>query len=162
LDWDIEPENDLWPQVSSKMRFAKNRKKKRYSWSSAAVATSLVCVLASLFFSFKSYQRSNQLEQNQALMLSYQQAQLTLIEQQHQMVRVQFLAVLESQSDDLDPSYVTEIKTLMSNIDQASVEIKEAISLQPSKPDYASLLVTMYQQESKALKRFKELQGLSI
>ena len=92
----------------------------------------------------------------------YQQAQLDLIEEQHQMVRVQFVQILQQGGSSLNPAFVDEIQQVMSDVDSAAEQIKEAMKTQPNNPDYASMLVSTYQHELKLLNRIKSRQGLSI
>jgi hypothetical protein len=151
LDWDIPPERDLWPEVSSKIRFADRGRSKRSTWPPLAMAASVVLAIGSLVFSTLSYQMANKNQRQQALMANYQQAQLQLIEQQHQMVRVQFVQLLNDKKDSLNPKFVKEAEMLMLTIDTASAEIKKAMSVQPNDPDYASMLVRTYQREINLL-----------
>lgn len=158
LEWDKEPSHDLWTDISSRIRFISNKKdikKQTVRWMPAAIAASLILALVSVFFSYGSFIKSNELDKHRIAMASYQQAQLALIEQQHKMVRVQFSTMLEQQADSLSPGCVRAVKMLMADIDSASNEIKMALSAQPNNPDFTSLLVRTYQQEIKALSRFK-------
>ena len=58
-------------------------------------------------------QETNRNQQSLAL---YQQAQLNLIEEQHKLVRVQFINLLQNDADRLNPEFVTEAKQLMLQI----------------------------------------------
>ena len=171
LDWDSQPRRDLWPDISSKIRFANNKTKHRNTrksyWIPTAIAASLVLAIGSVMFSSMLYQQ-NQDQQNladqkyQSAMALYQQAQLQLIEQQHQMVRFQFAGLLQNQRENLDPDFLAEAENLIENIDFAAAEIKNAISTQPNNPNYTSMLVRTYQQELKLLNKVRTKQALSI
>ncbi|MEM7361311.1 MAG: hypothetical protein AAF431_19660 [Pseudomonadota bacterium] len=171
LDWDIQPRRDLWPDISSQIRFADRRsqheQKDKKPWLPFAMAASTVIAVVSLVFSSMSYQYAQDMERHQATLVMYQQAQIELIEQQHKMVRVQFAKLLENEQNNLSPDFVAEVRLLMMNVDEASAEIKEAIKLQPNNPDYASMLVRTYQQEIKLLhkveaKTAESSDGISI
>ena len=164
LEWEIQPSRDLWQDISSKIRFAdrKLRSKQKPAWMPIAMAASVVLATVSLVFSSMTYQRAQDADRYQAALVMYQQAQLGLIEQQHQMVRVQFSQLLQNGRDTLNPAFVVEAETLMMNIDAASGEIKKAISVQPFNPEYTSMLVRTYQQELKLLNKVNSKQGISI
>ncbi|MFT7525603.1 MAG: hypothetical protein ACI9LY_000743 [Arenicella sp.] len=170
LDWDIQPKRDLWPDISSKIRFADKRKQHTPNsgaqtnkpWLPFAVAASTVFAVVSLMFSVMSYQYAQDSKKQNAVLVQYQQSQLELIDQQHRMVRVQFARLLEEQSDSLNPAFVTEVSNLMMNIDQAASEIKNALVTQPNNPSYTFMLVSTYQQELKLLNKFKGNKGVSI
>ncbi|MFT5137350.1 MAG: hypothetical protein ACI9XU_002320 [Arenicella sp.] len=170
LNWDIQPRRDLWPDISSKIRFADKRKqhtpnseaKTNKPWLPYAVAASTLFAVVSLMFSTMSYQYAQDSKQQNAALVQYQQAQLALIDQQHRMVRVQFARLLEEQSDTLNPAFVTEVSTLMMNIDQAASQIKNALVTQPNNPSYTFMLVSTYQQELNLLNKVKSNKGVSI
>lgn len=174
LNWEVSPQRDLWPDIYSKIRFSERTQPTvpqdllasqhvpQRGWAPFAIAASAVLACVSLLFSSMSYQYAQDSKRNQQAMLLYQQAQLSLIEEQHQMVRVQFVQLLEQESDTLSPDFVNEIQMVMSNVDTAAAQIKEAIKSQPNNPDYASMLVSTYQHELKLLNRVKSNQGLSI
>lgn len=164
LDWEIEPEKDLWPDISSKIRFADRAKasKRSRSWAPFAIAASSVLAVVSILFSSMSMQYARESQRTQEAMVMYQQAQLSLIDEQHQMVRTQFVQLLAQEQENLNPAFVTEIQQVMEDVDNAAEQIKEAIKTQPSNPDYPSMLVNTYQHELKLLNRVKSRNGLSI
>jgi hypothetical protein len=151
LEWDLQPNRDLWPDISSRIRFADKTRKSTPVWMPFAMAASLVLATIALVFSSMTYQRSLDTDRYQATLAKYQESQLALIEQQHQMVRVQFSQLLKNERDTLSPEFVSELETLLLNVDTASAEIKNALNLQPNNPDYTSMLVRTYQQEIKFL-----------
>jgi hypothetical protein len=174
LDWEIEPQRDLWPDISSKIRFAERAASTstnptiasqhipQRGWAPFAIAASAVLACVSLVFSSMSYQYAQDSKRNQAAMLLYQQAQLSLIDEQHQMVRVQFVQLLQNEQESLNPDFVKEIEMVMNHVDTAAMQIKDAMKTQPNNPDYPSMLVSTYQHELKLLNRVKSKQGLSI
>jgi len=171
LDWDIQPSRDLWPDISSKIRFAEKRldtqqqndkPDQKKPWIPFAIAASSVLAVVSLVFSSLSYQYAQDAQKHQETLAMYQQAQLQLIDQQHQMVRMQFARLLENENNSLNPEFVLEVQNLMMNIDTASAEIKKAIAAQPNNPNFTSMLVDTYQRELKLLNKVKSKQGISI
>ena len=163
LDWDMQPKRDLWPDISSRIHFSdrKIKAKARPAWLPFAMAASVVVATVSLVFSTMSLQRSNDADKYATTLAMYQQAQIQLIDQQHQMVRVQFSQLLERERDTLSAGFITEVENLMMTVDQASAEIKKAMAAQPNDPDYASMLVRTYQQELKFLNKVTALRVTS-
>ena len=164
LDWEIEPEKDLWPGVSAQIQHyprPKNTQAKS-NWASIAIAASITLALASLLFTSFTAINTQKIVASQESMMLYQQAQLELIEEQHQMVRVQFIQLLQQDKNNLNPEFIDEIQQVMSDVDDAAIQIKEAIKTQPNNPDYAAMLVMTYQHELKLLNRVKSRKGLSI
>lgn len=166
LDWDIPPSRDLWPDIHSRILFADRRAEhamtKRRVLAPFAIAASTLIAAVSLTFSYMSYQLVQETNRNQQSMALYQQAQLNLIEEQHKLVRVQFVNLLENDSDQLNSDFVVEAKQLMQQIDQASAEIKRAIEQQPNNPDFAAMLANTYQQEVKLLNQVRVKTAVSI
>ncbi|MBT8115751.1 MAG: hypothetical protein KJP04_10225 [Arenicella sp.] len=168
LEWDTQPRRDLWPDIASKIRFADRRLKIKQRWTSksvwvpTAIAASLVLVIGTVMFNSVLYQQNLANQKYQAAMALYQEAQLQLIEQQHQTVRLQLAGLLNRQNANLSPDFVAEVEKLMQNIDSAASEIKKAISSQPNNPNYTSLLVRTYQQELKLLNRVETTPDTTI
>ncbi len=166
LDWEIEPQRDLWPEISNQIDATVlaelPNKKSPPNWLPMAVAASLVLAVGSFMFSSMIDQQQQATQRYEAAMALYQQSQLKLIEQQHQMVRLQFANFLSQADSNVSPDFIIEAQALMNNIDKAAAEIKSAMSLQPNNPEYTSMLVTTYQQELKLLNKVKNKQGISI
>lgn len=171
LEWDLEPQRDLWPDISSRIRFAERAKTRGTSsgsqkpaarWAPFAIAASITLAVTSLFFSSLSMQYARDSQRNQQALIAYQTAQLSLIEEQHQMVRVQFIQLLEQGKDSLNPDFVNEIQQVLFEVDSAAAELKTAIKAQPENPEYSSMLVETYQQELKLLNQIKSQNGFSI
>lgn len=168
LSWDIEPGRDLWPDISSRMRFADqanaqhNTPKPRQYWAPTAIAACLICAFGALVFSSISYQRTQQTYALQATYIDYQKTQIKLIEQQHSQVRNQFVALLAGQFGEIDPITVAEVQAVLMTIDSASSELKQAILAQPMNTTYSTMLARTYQQELKLLNKFKSKNGTAI
>lgn len=167
LDWEIEPERDLWPDISSRIRFAERANKsstpstKQY-WAPAAIAASMLFALGALVFSSMSYTTSQQAYEMQANYIEYQKLQISLIEQQHKKVRAEFVALLSGQYGEVDPNTVAEVQAVLMTIDSASAELKQAILAQPLNSHYSTMLARTYQEELKLLNKLKSKNGTSI
>lgn len=156
LNWDIQPERDLWPAISAEIDTPSEKivylERPAKPWANYAIAASLLIAIFSVTFSFMSFQHLKGGQQQQLAISQFQQAQLQLIEEQHKLVRHQFIALLDSKPAYLEEDYLIEAKLLMQNIDKASDELKQAIKADPENPNYASMLVDTYHQEAKLLK----------
>jgi len=119
LQWDTQPDRDLWPGA----------------------------------------QQTYALQEN---FIEFQKSQISLIEQQHEHVRAQFVALLDGKLGPINPTTATEIRAVLLTIDQASMELKEAILAQPLNKSYSNKLAKTYQEELKLLNKFKAKNGLSI
>jgi len=164
LDWDIQPERDLWPAISSNIRFTDSHRKKsaRLGWSQAAIAACLIMAVVAVGLSSLSYYRAQQAYQMQANYIEYQKSQINLIEQQHKHVRAQFLALLDGQFGDIDAGTANEIRTVLMTIDSASAQLKQAILSQPLNSRYPIKLARTYQEELRLLNKFKRQNGTTI
>jgi hypothetical protein len=162
LDWDVQPDRDLWPDISSRIRFAAKPKTKQYNWAPAAIAACMLFAFGALVFSSLSYQRSQQTYAMQASYIDYQKSQINLIEQQHKHVRAQFVALLSGQHGSIDSQTVAEVQAVLMTIDSASVELKQAILAQPLNTNYSTMLARTYQDELRLLNKFKSNSGTSI
>jgi hypothetical protein len=179
LNWDIAPQRDLWPYVHSNIRFAgkpdqatdyeplKNQINSgssmiRRLWMPMSMAACMMLAFGALIMSSMSFQRAQDTYQLQASYIEYQKSQISLIEQQHKHVRAQFTALLNGELGSINPTTVAEVQSVLMTIDNASLELKEAILLQPTNTNYASMLARTYQQELKLLNKFKTVNGMSI
>ena len=162
LDWDIQPDRDLWGDISTKIRFADKARKKTFTWMPVAMAASVLLATGALVFSTMTYQRLQDAEQYQASLVSYQNSHIALVDQQHQMVRAQLLNYVGSDSTAADPLLISELETLMANIDLAAAEIKKALILQPNNLNYTSMLVRTYQHEVNFLNTIQSSQTKPI
>ena len=109
-----------------------------------------------------SFQRAQDKYELQASYIEYQKSQISLIEQQHKQVRAQFTALLNGELGPIDSTTVAEVQAVLLTIDNASIELKEAILAQPTNRNYSSMLARTYQEELKLLNKFKSANGLSI
>lgn len=183
LDWDIQPERDLWPDVESNIRFSGKPESRSEITSTdlpenvvgnnvavmsrfnkyvpMSVAACLMLAVGAFVMSTLSFQQAQKTYDLQASYIEYQKSQISLIEQQHQQVRAQFTALLSGDMGNLNPSSVAEITAVLMTIDEASAELKKAILTQPMNANYSSMLARTYQKELKLLNKFKTANGLS-
>jgi len=182
LQWDTQPDRDLWPDIKSNIRFSgkpdqqpdiestplfanaddQRTAKKTLSWPSVSIAACMILALGAFIMSTMSYQRAQQTYALQENFIEFQKSQISLIEQQHEHVRAQFVALLDGKLGPINPTTATEIRAVLLTIDQASMELKEAILAQPLNKSYSNKLAKTYQEELKLLNKFKAKNGLSI
>lgn len=177
LDWDVQPERDLWPDIHSNIRFsgkpqpdlesqlesgsvaAHRPKNKVIAWAPISIAACMMLALGAFVMSTLSYRNSLNTYQMQASFIDYQKSQISLIDQQHAQVRAQFVALLDGELGPIDPSAVAEVRAVLLTIDDASLELKEAILAEPLNKNYASMLARTYQEELRLLNKFKAKDG---
>lgn len=175
LEWDIQPDRDLWPDVHSNIRFAGKPQRLhqpaitvaapnavRRLWMPMSMAACMLLALGAFVMSSMSFQRAQDTYELQASYIEYQKGQISLIEQQHKQVRVQFTALLNGELGPINPATVAEVQAVLLTIDNASLELKEAILAQPTNSNYSSMLARTYQEELKLLNKFKTANGMSI
>lgn len=165
LDWDIQPDKDLWPDIHSNIRFSGKPKRSSWlpdSWLPASIAACLMMAMGAFIMSSLSYQRAQDTYDLQASYVEYQKSQIQLIEAQHKQVRAQFSSLLNGELGEINPATVAEVQAVLMTIDDASLQLKEAILAQPMNASYSTMLARTYQQELKLLNKFKTANGLSI
>jgi hypothetical protein len=179
LNWDIQPERDLWPDVHSNIRFAgkpevfveaqdsqslpsASKSAVQRLWRPMSMAACMMLALGAFIISSMSFQRAQDTYQLQASYIEYQKSQISLIEQQHANVRAQFTALLAGELGAINPATAIEVQAVLLTIDNASIELKRAMLKQPTNPNYASMLARTYQHELKFLNKFKTANGASI
>lgn len=178
LNWDIEPERDLWADIDSNIRFsgkpkrelehsstsvltAANERESR-RWAPLAIAACGVMAVVSVIMSGLSLQRANQTYELQAQLVEYQQSHIALMEQQHNVVRAQFVNFIENQTAPLNPKAAQELRATLATFDKASMQLKEALLAQPTNTRYANTLADTYQQEAELLNKIKAKATRSI
>jgi len=160
LDWDIQPDRDLWPDIHANIRFAK--KPKRSFWVPISIAACMMIAVSAVVMSSLSFQRSQQTYELQASYIEFQRSQIQLMEGQHKQVRAQIAALLNDKQNTFSSVTVSEIEAVLATIDQASIELKDAIISQPMKANHAMMLARTYQKELKLLNQLKSLSGTTI
>ncbi len=175
LDWDIQPDRDLWADIDSNIRFSGKPKRetddsiavteqpaKRRPWAPIAIAACSVLAVVSVVMSGMSLQRANQTYELQAKMVEYQQSHIALMEQQHKAVRSQFVSFIENQNSPLHPAAAQELRATLATFDKASMQLKEALIAQPTNTRYATTLAETYHQEAELLNKIKATATRSI
>lgn len=177
LDWDIQPDRDLWADIDSNIRFSGKPKceltdtiasnttdtpKQRRAWAPFAIAACGVMAVVSVVMSGLSLQRANQTYELQAKMVEYQQSHIALMEQQHKVVRAQFVSLIENQSTPMNPQAADSLRATLATFDKASMQLKEALIAQPTNTRYATTLAETYQQEAQLLNKIKAQATRSI
>jgi len=185
LDWDIEPSRDLWPDIQNKLEIqetpalrampkleldtsdSEQVKLPRHTvnqkpWLAVSMAACMMLALGAFIMSSMSFQRTQETYELQASYIEYQKSQISLIEQQHSQVRAQFTALLSGDLGSIDSATVAEIEMVLLTIDDASLELKQAILAQPTNSNYAAKLARTYKEELKLLNRIKTANGISI
>lgn len=153
LDWDIQPDRDLWPEISTTIRFTRTSETERSKWMPMTIAACTILAVVSVCFSLLSFQHNKQNHEMQARLLELQQSHITLMDQQHQLVRAQFVALLQD-TNNIKPDVATNLQATLKELDDASNIIKQALVKQPMNLNYAAALADTYQREADLLKLF--------
>lgn len=175
LDWDVQPDRDLWPDIHSNIRFSgkpkalpdveldsqetATSKPKSVPWVPMSLAACMMMAFGAFLMSSLAYQRSQATYELQASYVEYQKSQISLIEQQHGHVRAQFVDMLAGEHGPVDPAVAAEVRAVLYTIDQASLELKQAILAEPTNKNYSNMLANTYQQELNMLNKFKKQDG---
>ncbi len=176
LDWDIQPERDLWADIDSNIRFSGKPKRDfsssftdtnensdnanltpttQRAWVPLTIAACGVMAMVSIVMSGLSLQRTNQTYELQAKMVAYQKNHIALMEQQHKAVRAQFVSFIENQTAPLNQQAADELRATLATFDAASMQLKEAWISQPTNTRYATTLAETYQQEAELLNKIR-------
>ncbi len=184
LNWSIEPDRDLWPDIQAKLE-ARSAPASSTSlelqtqakgevvqmplrfggqkpWLAVSMAACMMLALGAFIMSSMSFQRAQDTYELQASYIEFQKSQISLIEQQHSQVRAQFTALLNGDLGTIDSTTVAEIEMVLLTIDNASLELKQAILAQPTNSSHAAKLARTYKEELKLLNKFKTANGISI
>lgn len=175
LDWDIQPDRDLWPDIHSNIRFAGKpkampeieaartdatpSKARTVPWVPMSLAACMMMAFGAVLMSTLAYQRTQATYELQASYVEYQKSQISLIEQQHGHVRAQFVDMLAGAHGPVDPAVAAEVRAVLYTIDKASLELKQAILAEPTNQNYSNMLANTYQQELNMLNKFKKQDG---
>lgn len=164
LNWDIQPERDLWPEIQAGIRFRKQEKHSHHgsNWMPMAVAACLMLAVGAFVMSSMSFYQTQQTHQMQANYIGYQKAQIALMEQEHAAVRAQFVSLLDNDFGNANPEIADELRMFLETIDMASAEIKQAMLVQPLNSKYPTKLARTYQEELNLLNKIKSQGGVSI
>lgn len=167
LDWDMQPERDLWPGIAARIEqesvsTVHSPKPSTPIWMPVAMAACLMLAVGSVSFSYYAMQRNEQYMELQATVLMQHQETIRAIEAQHQEVKVRLAALLSNPDGNLDPQLVSEANEILEATNVASEQIKQAIANAPDKQAYLAMLVNTYQRETELLNRIKLGQELSI
>ncbi|WP_147251067.1 hypothetical protein [Arenicella xantha] len=176
LDWDVQPERDLWPDIHSNIRFSgkpevmpetnedhavasSTSKARSVPWGPMSLAACMLMAFGAFVMSAMSFQRSQATYELQASYVEFQKSQISLIDQQHAHVRAQFVDMLAGEHGPIDPGVAAEVRSVLLTIDQASLELKQAILAEPTNKNYSTMLARTYQQELNMLNKFKKQGG---
>lgn len=188
LDWDIQPERDLWPSIKAQIenqsaeslrktqvthtakteptnRVETNVVELKYktpAWMSVAMAACLMVAVGALSISYYAMERNEQYLNLQASVLMQHQETIRAIDAQHQETKNRLVSLLSNPQNNLNPTLVADARAILNTTEAASLQIKQAIEDAPDKRAYLNMLVETYQREAELLNRIKLGQELSI
>ena len=153
------PSRDLWAGIADQLT---KRETKTYTprWIPWAIAATLLLSFSSVFVSWTNLQTANQaLAENN---ISNQKvigvhAQLKAMEQEFGLAKSALLSQIAMNSTQTDADLMSDVKSNMIIIEQATNQLKAAIIKQPENPSLQKLLQATYQQELVVLTQLAKL-----
>ena len=131
LPKEIEPARDLWPFINNSIHSENNFEKPQVmGWIPWSMAASIVIAVSSLCFSWYSWHSFEQYQANQSVQFE-QWVEFRLMEQQHQLMKVNFLQQLDEHEAVMDSAVVSDIRNNLMVLDGALKDIKLAIEQEP-------------------------------
>ncbi|NVJ62572.1 MAG: hypothetical protein HWE27_19450 [Gammaproteobacteria bacterium] len=146
LPREISPPESGWKNVEQQILSQPVAIARQSKWMPFAVAASLLVAVFSTAISIKTL---NDYESFRDEQLAFQrtQEQIMLQDQQRQIIRTNFIGRLQNASSSLDPATVADINNNLAIIEQALIDIKQALIKQPGNSRLTELLQDTYAQE---------------
>ena len=160
LPTDATPETNLWFGIRTHLKVERVKPKAR-SWVPWAMAATLLISFGIFVASWQNLQQAQRLvaqEQNERSVTSSVIAdEIKMMEQDYGLAKSALLAQIAVKSADIDTDLLSDVKTNLIIIEQATSELKGAIELQPENPALPQLLKATYQQELVVLSQLAKL-----
>jgi hypothetical protein len=150
LDKEIQPEVDLWPKISQKIKNTPQEsfpKKSQQSWMPMAMAASLMIAVGALGFAgYTSYS----VQQPVGYKLA-ESSTISLIEQPYMVAKTGYLQSLATEENHMSPEVRAVLKKNLKIIDDATKEILSALNKNPNDPFLTQALLETRQKELNLL-----------
>lgn len=161
LAFEAEPERDLWPEIAAKLP-ARETKGYNRRWMPVAIAASLVLSLGAVWYSWQNLQQAKAYYvQSQQPSRAQSQVdihdQIKMMEHEYGLAKSALLAQIGMNAAQSDEDLLTDVKSNLIIIEQATNELKAAIAQQPENPGLLKLLNATYQQELAVLSQLAKL-----
>lgn len=155
------PSRDLWPEIENKLKLHVT---KAYTpkWIPWAFAATLLISFSCVFLSWNNLQNANELIAKNQLVIESGvnndiQSQIKLMTQEYSLAKSTLLIQIGNNGARSDSDLMSEVKSNLIIIEQATDELKAAILKQPNNPSLPSLLKTTYQQELVVLSQLAKI-----
>lgn len=154
-------QRDLWPDIKKRLPVEDTKIYNR-RWMPLALAASLVVSVVAVSFSWHSWQQTQHLialqqQHESELKGDSLELQIKAMEQNYRLAKSVLLAQIGMNSAHIDPDLLTDVKSNLVIIEQATSELKAAIAKQPQDPSLMKLLNATYQQELVVLSKLAKL-----
>lgn len=146
LPKEVTPPQPGWKSVERAILSDRSQSTRQSSWMPYAVAASLLVAVLSSAISVKTMSDYESFKEQQVAFLRTQET-IMLQDQQRQIIRTNFVGRLQSASSSLDPATVADINNNLAIIEQALLDIKQALIKQPGNERLTELLQDTYAQE---------------
>jgi len=146
LDKEIQPENDLWPEISNRIRGLPQQENMRPvsgRWMPMAVAASMFVAVGAL--TFAGY--INYSVKQQRVPIIADQSTIDLIEQPFTVARTSYLTRLATEEQQMSPEVREVLKKNLKIIDDAAREIRQALKENPNDTFLTDALLQTRQKE---------------
>ena len=147
LSRDIEPENDLWPNIAKQIRDLPQEEVNQSvnnRWMPMAVAASMLIAVGALGFAgYVNYSVQQQIQP----IIAKEESTVQLIEQPFMIARTSYLTALATQEQQMSPEVRDVLKKNLSIIDNATREIRKALIENPNDAFLTEALLLTRQKE---------------
>ena len=158
LDKELQPKNDLWPNIANKVRDLPQQEFNQFAygrWMPFALAASMLIAVGAL--SFAGY--TNYELQQQTHTAVVEEPTVSLIEQPFMIARTSLLTKIATDEQQMSPDVRAVLKKNLKIIDDATREIHQALEDNPNDPFLTDALLLTRQKELRLLNQVTN-QGL--
>jgi hypothetical protein len=163
LPRELQPENDLWPDIES--RIEPRRRRGTWAWQAAA-AIALVAVssliTANLVRRSDTTVARTYAPDAQAQVTKAAFGPLYSLNAEYDTARQQLATDLEQRLAGMPPSARQKLQANLAELHRAAAEINAALARQPGDPLLEELLLNTYQDEIGVLASVNQLTGTSV
>ena len=148
LNSDIEPENDLWPNIAEQIRDLPQEEVNQpvnSRWMPMAVAASMLIAVGAI--GFAGYVNYSVQQQVGPTIVLEEQTTVELIEQPFMIARASYLTALVTQEQQMSPEVRDVLQKNLTIIDDATREIRKALKENPNDPFLTEALLLTRQKE---------------
>ncbi|TQV81462.1 hypothetical protein [Aliikangiella coralliicola] len=159
LPQQTESSRDLWPEIAARLP-KQDTKVYTPRWIPWSIAATLAISFSSAFYSWKNLQTAQRVYADSQRVLSAKQViplQIKAMELEYGLAKSALITQIGLNSSHTNSDLLSEVKSHLLIIEQATKELKAAIVKQPDNPGLPKLLKATYQQELTVLSQLAKL-----